>query len=92
MAAKREARREHLSTDVVVQLLLDERSESKNESKSLSQYQEFIGKVLTDSDGDSEESFTDNRDVLSQQGQSGKDETHEKRGLRTPCCIHQCLC
>ena len=48
MAAEREARRERLSTDVVLQLLLDERSESENESENLSQYQEFIGKVLTD--------------------------------------------
>ena len=80
MAAEREARRERLSTDVVLQLLLDERSESENESENLSQYQEFIGKVLTDSDGDSEESFTDDGDVVSRLGQSVEDETHERIG------------
>ena len=77
MAAKQDTRRERLSTDVVLQLLLDERSECESESDSVSQYREFVGEVLTDSDGDVEGSFADDEDVCSRQGQSGEEEAHE---------------
>ena len=48
------ARRTALTTESVLQLLLDEQSESEDDADSLSEYRTFVGRVLTDSESEEE--------------------------------------
>ena len=61
MAEKGTVGRDRLSTDLVLQLLLDEKSDSESENESISEYQQFVGKVLTDSEGEAEDAEENTR-------------------------------
>jgi hypothetical protein len=79
MAAHGEDRRQRLNTDLVLQLLLDEKLESESDSESISKYIPFIGKVLTDSGGEQDSAEgTDNSFVYNTEisGDGEQKKTH----------------
>ena len=87
MAAQGEDRRQRLNTDLVLQLLLDEKLESESDSESISEYIPFIGKVLTDSEGEQDSAEGTDNSFVYNTGISGDGE-QKKTHIETPYISH----
>ena len=86
------ARQPTLTTESVLQLLLDENSENESDDDSFSEYRRFVGRILTDSedeiDDEEHERSKENREISTEGENIVEEEPEEQSGDLSPPMSH----